>query len=95
MHTIVYRLLNKAIPQPNAETWRKNAENFYEKWNFPSCIGAIDGKHFQIVCPNGAGSSYFNYQNFHSIVMLAIVDGNYKFVAIDVGSYGREGDAGE
>lgn len=27
-------------------------------------------------------------------MLLAIVDANYKFVAVDIGSYGREGDAG-
>jgi hypothetical protein len=26
--------------------------------------------------------------------MLALVDHNYKFLAVDVGSYGKEGDAG-
>jgi hypothetical protein len=28
------------------------------------------------------------------ILLLAIVDADLKFAAIDVGSYGREGDAG-
>ncbi|KAJ8977207.1 hypothetical protein NQ317_011218 [Molorchus minor] len=31
---------------------------------------------------------------FYSVVMLAIVDADNKFVAVDIGSYGREGDAG-
>jgi hypothetical protein len=29
-----------------------------------------------------------------SIVMLALIEHNYKFLAVDVGSYGTEGDAG-
>lgn len=94
VRSIVLRLLQKAIPQPTAESWRRNAEAFAEKWNFPNCIGSIDGKHFRITCPNNTGSQFFNYKEFHSIVLLAIVDAHYKFVAIDVGSYGREGDAG-
>lgn len=45
-------------------------------------------------CPLRVGSTYYNYKDFHSIVLLAIVDGNYKFVAVVVGSYGREVDSG-
>lgn len=38
---------------------------------------------------------YFNYKEYYSIVLLDIVDAGYKFIAIDVGSYGREGDDGK
>lgn len=91
---IIKHFLEKAIPTPTNALLQKNIENYFEKWNFPNCCGAIDGKHIRIKCPPGAGSSFFNYKDFHSIVLLAIVDANCKFVAIDVGSYGREGDAG-
>lgn len=37
--------------------------------------------------------SYFHIQKFHSIVLMAVADAEYKFLYIDVGAYGSEGDA--
>lgn len=37
---------------------------------------------------------FFKYKDFYSIVLLAIVDANYKFIFVDVGAYGKEGDSG-
>ena len=33
---------------------------------------------------------FFNYKDYYSTVLLAIVDANCKFIAVDVGSYGKE-----
>lgn len=82
------------LPPVSSEQLRKKAEEFKQKWNFPNCIGAIDGKHIRIFCPGRTGSLYFNYKSYFSTVLLAIVDANYKFIFIDVGSYGKEGDSG-
>lgn len=83
------------MPLPSKEQFLSIADDFYRKWNFPNAIGCIDGKHVRIRCPNSTGSVYFNYKDYFSVILLALVDANYKFIAIDVGSYGREGDAGE
>ena len=74
------------------EDWLDVADGFNELWNFPNCIGAIDGKHVPIVCPKRGGSHYYNYKQFHSIVLLAIVDAHYKFRTISVGSNGACSD---
>lgn len=94
LSAIVNRLLRKAMPQPKHDDFQRIINEYYEQWQFPNCCGAIDGKHVRIRNPAHAGSSYFNYKEFNSIVLMAIVDANYKFIAVDVGSFGRECDSG-
>lgn len=80
------------MPEPTKEHWEASMENFNRQWDFPNCMGAIDGKHVTIKCPNNSGSDYFCYLKNISIVLLAIVDANYKFITIDVGAYGKNSD---
>ncbi|XP_055308267.1 putative nuclease HARBI1 [Sitodiplosis mosellana] len=82
------------MPTPTTISFQQTIADFYSKWNYPNVCGAIDGKHVRIRCPSNAGSAFFKHKDVHSIVLLAIVDAHYKFIALDVGSYGREGEAG-
>jgi hypothetical protein len=41
------------------EKWKQIASNFEKRWNFPYCLGAVDGKHIEIVLPPGSGSYFF------------------------------------
>lgn len=82
------------LPPVSQINWKEKAEEFWHRWNFPNCLAGLDGKHVRIVAPDNTGSLFHNYKNYFSIVLLAMVDARYKFVGIDVGSYGKEGDAG-
>ncbi|XP_025266513.1 uncharacterized protein LOC112638650 [Camponotus floridanus] len=81
-------------PSKTTEEWLHLAKEFEERWNFNHCIGAIDGKHVIIECPPNARSSYYNYKNSHSIVLLGICDAQYIFTFVNIGAYGRRNDGG-
>jgi len=81
------------LPAPNEQIWNESVEGFSKVWGFPNCLGSIDGKHIKVKCPSNSGSSYFCYKNFFSIVLLAVVDPYYKFMVVDIGSYGRHSDS--
>jgi len=42
------KLSPTVLPQPTEEEWKKKGKEFYSLWQFPNCIGAIDGKHNEI-----------------------------------------------
>ena len=67
------------------EGWKRIAVKTQERWQFPNCNGEVDGKHIFILHPNDSESIFYNYKVFFSIVMLAIVDYDYKFLFVDVG----------
>ncbi|XP_067648088.1 uncharacterized protein [Eurosta solidaginis] len=81
------------LPQTEKD-WKVEAKNFDARWNFPNCIGAIDGKHVNITKPPGSGSFYYNYKKNFSIILMAVVNANYEFLMVDVGTNGRASDAG-
>lgn len=102
VHSIFYETCNAIwtvlhgdyVQFPTAEKWLEISHEFMIRWNFPMCVGAIDGKHVCIKAPSSSGSLYFNYKGRYSVVLLAVVDAQYRFIYIDVGAYGRESDGG-
>ena len=56
-------------------------QGFRERRNLPHALGTIDEKHIHIRCFR---LEPFNYKGFHSMVLLAVVDADYKFIWFDI-----------
>lgn len=78
----------------NVDDWLEVADDYAVQWQFPHCLGAVDGKHIRIVPPPDSGSFYYNYKKTHSIVLMAIANANYEFIYCDMGTNGRVSDGG-
>ena len=76
------------------QEWKDIADFYEKRWNFPNCVGCIDGKHVCIQAPANIGSSFFNYKKYFSIILLALCNGKYEFTMVDIGEAGRQSDAG-
>ncbi|CAH2010235.1 unnamed protein product [Acanthoscelides obtectus] len=76
------------------EDWKEIAELFEARWNFPHCLGGIDGKQVDIIPPAGGGSEFFNYKGRNSMVLLGIFNAKYLFILADFGTNGRVSDGG-
>jgi len=66
--------------------WKNIAKEFNEKWDFPNCLGAVDGKHVVIQCPVYSETEYYNYKRTFSIVIMDTTDG---FTFVNIGCQGR------
>lgn len=80
--TIWDALKDEYLPMPSIETWCSVAEGYYERWNFPNCIGCIDGKNIKIKCPIVDKNSTKTF----SILLQAIIDADSKLIAVDIGT---------
>jgi len=92
---IIAEYLEEVLDCPTTpEGWKAVAQGFADRWNFHHTVGAIDGKHIAMRPPGKSGSYYYNYKGFHSLVLMALVDSDYKFLYVDVGANGATSDAG-
>ena len=75
------------------EEWRTIEEKLRNRWFVPRAVDALDGKHIAMKKPKTSGSEYFNYKGCFSLVLLALVNTEYKFLWVNVGSSGPSSDA--
>ena len=93
-HAILDEYMEEQFTCPTTEEgWREISNEWLKRWNFPHTIGAIDGKHVACKAPPKSGSEYYNYKGFFSVILLACVSADYKFLWADVSGNGASSDA--
>ena len=75
-------------PPSTPEEWNGISKHFARLWNFPNCVGAIHGKHVVVQAPANCGSTFFNYEGTHLIVLLVVCGAHYRFTLVDIGDAG-------
>ena len=78
------RPLEGKVPSTE-EAWMKIAREFHNAWQYPNLLGAIDGKHVELKKPPSSGSIYWKHKKDFSILLLAIIDANYRFIYTNIG----------
>lgn len=50
--------------------------------------------HVVVRCPLNSGSQYFNYKHTFSVVLLACVDADYRFIIVNIETFSKVSDDG-
>ena len=87
--SVIVKNVTQAISKHLASTYIKlciseqevqaSAANFFSRFGFPQCLGAVDSTHIPIQKPNENPSSYINRKGYHSLNVQACVDYRYFF----------------
>ena len=85
-------LLKKFVRIPQGQRLQENIEGFEHRRGFPQAVGAIDGTHIPIICPEESGADYYNRKSFYLIIMQAIVDYQGLFMDVHIGWPGKVHD---
>ena len=90
---ITTHLLHKFVQLPQGERLEEDIAGFEAERGFPQVVGAIDGTHIPIICPEESGSDYYNRKGYYSVIMQAVVDYQGLFIDVYVEWPGKVHDA--
>ncbi|CAI6359803.1 unnamed protein product [Macrosiphum euphorbiae] len=81
VNAIISCLIKDYLKIPDTqEKWVKIAADLYDMWQFPNCLGAMDGKHITFRPRRADGAFYHNYEGTDSFVLLGVCDAKYFYI---------------
>lgn len=76
------------------DEWIEISKRIFDMTGFPHVCGAIDGKLIKAFKPDNSGSDFYCvHKSTFGVILLAVVDGDYRFLYYNIGSKGTEGDS--
>jgi len=58
----MFNHLASSATEGDACTRSKDAKDYKYFWNFPHCVGSVDGKHVLLQAGANSSSQFFNYK---------------------------------
>ena len=68
------------------------SRGFFDMFQFPDCVGAVDDTHIQITKPSTDPSSYFDYKKHYSVHLQAECDSRTRVLFYYIGAPGKNND---
>ena len=93
MHFLVHSKLHIISKLQRGIDFQTIINGFQRKWNFPQCLGAIDGTHIPIKAPIIHHADYFNRKSFHSVILQVVCDSQCCFTDVFAGWPDRAHDS--
>ncbi|CAN0122751.1 unnamed protein product [Pylaiella littoralis] len=92
---LVLKKIGHVLQWPTVEEQKDIARAFKQRTGFEGACGAMDGSHIPVPgMESKYQSQYYNYKQFFSVVLLAVVDDRGLFRWICAGAPGSCGDSG-
>ena len=89
---IIKHFGNKVHWPSTDEELLKISEDFARIWDYPLCIGSVDGCHIPCSPKAADATDFYNYKGWYSTILFAVADASYKFIYFNVGCPGRMND---
>ncbi|KAJ1519064.1 hypothetical protein ONE63_011307 [Megalurothrips usitatus] len=87
-------LNHEMLPPLTEERLTGIMRDFWDLWQFPNCVGAIDGRHCILQNFAHGASEWYNYKGSFSMILMAVADARYRLTYVDTGARGRRSDGG-
>lgn len=88
VETICSALARIHLRPPTQHNLAEEAGKFYQKWNFPNCIGVIGAKYILLAkIKNGAS---IKRKKRYSVLLSAVADSDSRFQTVNVSEVGND-----